>query len=299
MPSFTSQREHAQRDADCGYQRCLKAAQSRRAISPEQLIVGSGGKSSLNADGYQRLADAREQHAHFRGQVYTSVRPIAQRIAGQPIRLARIARRSRRRGAEARHYLLPDWVRDLAAAQSSRHAPRAVAASHGGWRSQAGPFLVYALLFGLISVGAALSPLRKRRTRQHVIADLSFNYVERLILRCGWAAQRMSPDYGIDLYMETYGENGEIENDGVWFQLKTTENIKPTKRRTIPVRLEWRDLLYWLNEWRLGILVIYDATQDRAWWLHLQQALRAVRLKISEPPAETVTFSHPIGKHSR
>lgn len=60
-----------------------------------------------------------------------------------------------------------------------------------------------------------MSPLRKRRTRQHVIADLSVNHVERFILRCGWAAQRMSPDYGIDLYMETYGENGEFENDGV------------------------------------------------------------------------------------
>lgn len=104
----------------------------------------------------------------------------------------------------------------------------------------------------------------------------------------------MSPDYGIDLYMETYGENGEVENDGVWFQLKATETIKLTKRQTIPVRLEWRDLLYWLNEWRPGILVVYDATQDRAWWLHLQHALRAVRLKIGEPLAETITFHIPV-----
>jgi phage portal protein BeeE len=128
MPSFTSQRDAAFRDADSGYQRCLKAAQSRRAISPEQLIVGSGGKSSLNADGYQRLADAREQHAHFRGQVYTSVRPIAQRIAGQPIRLARIGRRGRRRGAETRQYMVPDWVRDLAVARKAaeRHGVRSL-----------------------------------------------------------------------------------------------------------------------------------------------------------------------------
>lgn len=133
MPSFTSQRDDTKRDADCGYQRCLKAARSRRAVSPEQLIVGSGGKSSLNADGYQRLADAREQHAHFRGQVYTSVRPIAQRIAGQPIRLARIVRRGRRRGTEARQYILPDWVRDLAATRyTAKHValpPSAVASS--------------------------------------------------------------------------------------------------------------------------------------------------------------------------
>jgi hypothetical protein len=44
-----------------------------------------------------------------------------------------------------------------------------------------------------------LSDPRKRRTREHIIADLSVNHVERLILRCGWVARRMNPDYGIDL----------------------------------------------------------------------------------------------------
>ncbi|MGH7135106.1 MAG: hypothetical protein ACREHD_05155, partial [Pirellulales bacterium] len=106
MPTFTSHRDHAQREADTGYQRCLKAAQQN--FSPDRLLTGAGGNVNLNANGYQRLADAREQQAHFRGQVYTSVRPIAQRIAGQPIRLARIGRRGRRRGAEPRQYLLPD-----------------------------------------------------------------------------------------------------------------------------------------------------------------------------------------------
>ncbi|HVA46480.1 MAG TPA: phage portal protein [Pirellulales bacterium] len=132
MPSFTSHRDHALRDADSGYQRCLKAAQSQHAgISPEQLLVGSGGNINLKADGYQRLADARTQQSHFRGQVYTSVRPIAQRIAGQPIRLARIGRRGRR-GPEPRQYLLPPWVRELAIARKAteRHgaqrAPRSL-----------------------------------------------------------------------------------------------------------------------------------------------------------------------------
>jgi hypothetical protein len=46
--------------------------------------------------------------------------------------------------------------------------------------------------------------MRKRRTREHVIADLSINHVERLVLRCGWTAERTRYDYGIDLYMQTY-----------------------------------------------------------------------------------------------
>jgi hypothetical protein len=34
--------------------------------------------------------------------------------------------------------------------------------------------------------------MRKRRTREHVIADLSVNHVERLVLRCGWTVERTS-----------------------------------------------------------------------------------------------------------
>ncbi|HEX7380248.1 MAG TPA: phage portal protein [Pirellulales bacterium] len=108
MPSFTSHRDHSLREADFGYERCLKTAQ--QTLSPGTLLAGGGRNVNLNADGYQRLADAREQLAHFRGQVYTSVRPIAQRIAGQPLRLARLNRRPRRNRADS---LFPNWVKNL------------------------------------------------------------------------------------------------------------------------------------------------------------------------------------------
>jgi phage portal protein BeeE len=120
MPSFISQRDIAQREADHGYQRCLKAAQ--QTVSPERLLTSGGASANLKADGYQRLADAREQQAHFRGQVYTSVRPIAQRIAGQPIHLARIVQRGRRRTIDVGQHDVPPWVRELA--RLSAFAPR-------------------------------------------------------------------------------------------------------------------------------------------------------------------------------
>jgi hypothetical protein len=135
---------------------------------------------------------------------------------------------------------------------------------------------------------------RKLRTREHVIADLSFNHVERHILRCGWVARRMNPDYGIDLYMETYNHGGEIENEGVWFQLKATDNLTQISRtQAIPVRLEWRDLLFWLNERMPGILVIYDASTDRAWWMHLQEAIAAIQ-RERRRPTRTVTLHVPL-----
>jgi hypothetical protein len=46
--------------------------------------------------------------------------------------------------------------------------------------------------------------MRKRRTREHVIADLRVNHVERLVLRCGWTVERTRYDYGLDLDMHTY-----------------------------------------------------------------------------------------------
>ena len=54
-------------------------------------------------------------------------------------------------------------------------------------------------------------PLRKRRTREHVIADLSVNHVERHILKCGCVVKRPTPDYGIDLELITFNKRGEIE----------------------------------------------------------------------------------------
>ena len=40
---------------------------------------------------------------------------------------------------------------------------------------------------------------RKKRTREHIIADLSAHHVEGHILRCGCTAERIVHDYGMDL----------------------------------------------------------------------------------------------------
>jgi Domain of unknown function (DUF4365) len=120
--------------------------------------------------------------------------------------------------------------------------------------------------------------MRKRRTREHVIADLSVNHVERLVLRCGWTVERVQHDYGIDLLMRTYGPTGEVKNDEIGLQLKATDSLPLSAgRRTIPLRLEWRDLLFWLNEAIPIILIVYDAAGDRAYWLNVQAHFRGRR----------------------
>jgi hypothetical protein len=116
---------------------------------------------------------------------------------------------------------------------------------------------------------------RKRRTRAHIIADLGVNHVERRVSECGWTVRRISPDYGLDLLMTTFNRRGEIENGDVRLQIKASDSIKSvSSRRAIAVRLEWCDVVNWLN-WPLPvILIIYDARLDRAWWLDLQEVLR-------------------------
>lgn len=136
--------------------------------------------------------------------------------------------------------------------------------------------------------------MRKRRTREHVIADLSVNHVERLVLRCGWTIERSRHDYGIDLYMQTYNANGEVENGWIRFQVKATDYVRWSADGTVLlVRLEWRDLLFWVNELQPVILVFYDAQADRAVWLYVQEYFRRQRWAKRAGRATTVTVHIP------
>jgi hypothetical protein len=136
--------------------------------------------------------------------------------------------------------------------------------------------------------------MRKRRTREHIIADLSVNHVERLVLRCGWTVERTRHDYGIDLNMVTYNSHGEVENDYVSFQLKATEFLKVNADgKLISIRLDWRDLLFWLNERQPVILIVYDAREDKAFWLYIQEYCR--RQKWTKRSGATITIHIPVG----
>lgn len=113
--------------------------------------------------------------------------------------------------------------------------------------------------------------LRKRRTREHVIADLSVNHVERQALLCGFSVERIRLDYGIDLMMQTYNRLGEVENGRVFFQLKATDRIRNSRDgQSILCRVDKVDLLYWLGEMMPVLLIQYDAQENLAYWVHVQ-----------------------------
>lgn len=113
---------------------------------------------------------------------------------------------------------------------------------------------------------------RKLRTRAHVLADLSVNYVERQILPRGFAVNRLDTDYGIDLLMLTYTEGGEVESGHVLFQIKATDALPFLKdEATITCRVQVADLKAWQDEWLPVILAVYDGQADKAYWLYVQQ----------------------------
>jgi hypothetical protein len=68
------------------------------------------------------------------------------------------------------------------------------------------------------------SPVRgKVRTRDHVIADLAVNHVERQVLLAGCTVQEIASDYGVDLVVFVFSASGEPENGALFLQVKATE----------------------------------------------------------------------------
>lgn len=110
---------------------------------------------------------------------------------------------------------------------------------------------------------------RKQRTRQHMIADLSINHVERIILDAGHTAQRLTPDYGYDLVLFTYDELGFVEPGSIYIQVKARE-ILETVGINYVFDLDIRDYNLWRREEVPVILILFAASSRRAYWLWVQ-----------------------------
>jgi Domain of unknown function (DUF4365) len=124
---------------------------------------------------------------------------------------------------------------------------------------------------------------RKLRTREHVLADLGINCVERQILLRGFAVNRIEKDYGLDLMMLTYNDQGEIENGHVFFQVKATDSVMVLQDGvTLSCRVEVADIKWWQDELAPVILVVYDGQEDQAFWLYVQQYLDEKRVSAED-----------------
>jgi len=138
------------------------------------------------------------------------------------------------------------------------------------------------------------SPQRKRRTREHVIEDLSENHLERKVLLKGHLLRRPERDYGVDVTMFHFGVDGTIENGEVRFQLKATESLKVIKHGTvISFPIKTGDLHYWALEIYPFILVVFDAKSEKAFRLHIQEYVNSHPDQV-DPGKETVNIHIPL-----
>jgi hypothetical protein len=125
-----------------------------------------------------------------------------------------------------------------------------------------------------------------------VIADLSVHYVERFILEAGYTAQRLGSDYGYDLLMTTFDENGNVEPGPVYFQFKAQETLD-TSGSDYVHDLDIRDYNLWIREKMPVILILFDAGRRRAWWLAIQQYFSGDTARRPKKGAKSVRVRVP------
>lgn len=139
-----------------------------------------------------------------------------------------------------------------------------------------------------------IRPRRKRRTREHVLADLSAHHVEGHVLRCGFSVERVEHDYGIDLILFTYDREGECEPGNVFLQLKATDRLKVAAGgQRIAFRIDRADLLTWLEQTMPVILIVYDGKTDVAYWLYVQAYFEKQTDFVPAKVGEQVTVHVP------
>lgn len=133
---------------------------------------------------------------------------------------------------------------------------------------------------------------RKQRTRQHVIAAQSANYVERFILDEGHTAERLGSDYGYDLVLFTYDSAGYAEEGSIYIQLKASETLTRSGDGFV-FDLDIRDYALWTREPMPVILILFDASRRRAYWLYVQRYFAEDTSRQPRPKARTVRVRIP------
>lgn len=135
----------------------------------------------------------------------------------------------------------------------------------------------------------------KQRTRTHVIAAQSLNYVEKFIYDEGYTAERVESDYGYDLIVSTYDEDGYVEPGLILLQLKSTDRIRKIANNThIAFTISVKDYRLWMAEGYPVFVIVYDAVNRKAYWLYFQKHFKDDKSREPKAKAKAVTIRIPI-----
>ena len=135
---------------------------------------------------------------------------------------------------------------------------------------------------------------RKKRTREHIIADQSLVHVQQFIANAGFTSEAMTKDYGYDLTVNTFDKNGFIEGGSILIQLKASELLTPhADGLHYAFDLDVRDYNLWTGEPNPVFLILYEATTRRACWLFVQPYLKGPGAPDPMRNAKTVRIKVP------
>lgn len=134
---------------------------------------------------------------------------------------------------------------------------------------------------------------RKQRTPQHVIAAQSVNLVERFIIDEGHTAERIANDYGYDLVLYTYDDQGYAEEGSVYIQLKASEKLIESGDGFV-FDIDFRDYARWTVEPMPVVVMLFDASRRRAYWIYVQRYFAASPSRKPRQGVKTVRIRVPV-----
>jgi uncharacterized protein DUF4365 len=135
---------------------------------------------------------------------------------------------------------------------------------------------------------------KKKRTREHIIADMSLHYLAYRVARCGYTFRAEVADYGYDGYIVTFDGDGLVENGNIFVQLKATDKLKVSASGSeIKFRISKRDIRHWQDEPFPVYLIVYDAQMRRAYWLYLQHYFEATGIRAEKLTNDSLTLRIP------
>jgi len=135
---------------------------------------------------------------------------------------------------------------------------------------------------------------RKKRTREHVIADQSLNFIQYFIINAGFTSESTTRDYEYDLTVNTFDSRGLIEPGNIYIQLKASETlVQHADGRSYVFDLDIRDYNLWIEEPMPVFLVLYEATSRKAFWLYFQQYIAGPKTPRPRANARTIRVRVP------
>jgi hypothetical protein len=135
---------------------------------------------------------------------------------------------------------------------------------------------------------------RPRRTKEHINASKSHNYIEKFFIDRGHTVDRPGADYGYDLLVNTYDDDGYAESGEIRIQLKSSDDFDYVEDGScISCKISMRHYNLWSAEVMPVFLILYDATQHRAFWVYIQEYF-SDSAKKPKAKAKTLRIRVPV-----